>query len=133
MRGYATEWARKHPYPWDFFQTMERYAGRELDWFFYPWWYETGVLDQAVERVEAVGGEVRVTVRDLGQNPMPVRLVATTGDGRRIAAEIPVESWLAGARTATVTIPASAVTRVEIDPGQLFPDVDRRNNVWSSR
>jgi hypothetical protein len=130
LRTYAEEWTRKHPTPWDFFATMERVSGRDLDWFFQPWWYETGVLDQGVESVETTPAGARVTVRDLGQNPMPARVVATTRDGRRLAAEIPVDVWLAGSRTATVTFPAP-VTRVEIDPERYFPDVDRSNNVWA--
>jgi hypothetical protein len=43
-----------------------------------------------------------------------------------------VETWLRGARTATVTVAAgSPVVKVEIDPEQQFPDTDRGNNVWT--
>src|SRR6185312_9140760 len=52
MRTYAREWLLKHPAPEDFFHTMERVSGRQLDWFFEPWFFGTGVLDQAIERVE---------------------------------------------------------------------------------
>ena len=116
----------------DFFATIERVSGRDLDWFFYPWWHETGVLDHAIERVEPGPGGTRVTVRDLGQNPMPARVVGTTTDGRSVAAEIPVESWLGGAHTATVGLPPAPLTMVRIDPEELFPDVDRTNDVWTA-
>jgi hypothetical protein len=73
MRTYATEWMFKHPYPWDFFNTFERVAGRDLDWFFYPWWFETGTLDYAVGPVRAVDGGVEVTITDLGDIPPRAR------------------------------------------------------------
>ena len=45
---YFQEWKFKHPAPWDFFNTIERAAGRDLDWFWSSWYYETWQLDHAV-------------------------------------------------------------------------------------
>jgi hypothetical protein len=130
MRTYAREWLLKHPTPWDFFATFERVAGRDLDWFFQPWWFETGVMDQAIASVRQVEGGVEVTLRDLGDVPMPATVVVTTGNGTMVEGEVPVEEW-AGTRTATVSLPASGrLVRVEIDPRRLFPDADRSNNLW---
>ncbi|HEX6939055.1 MAG TPA: M1 family aminopeptidase [Longimicrobiales bacterium] len=135
LREYADRWLLKHPYPLDFFNTVEDVAGRDLDWFWHPWWYETAVLDQAIERVaiEAVeGGErVVVTIEDQGEAPMPVALVVTTAEGATREVVLPVDVWLAGARRATATVTAPGrVTAVEIDPELRFPDVDRADNVW---
>jgi len=134
MREYARSWSFRHPQPWDFFATFERVAGRDLDWFWTPWFFETGVLDQSIESVRAVSGGVEVVVRDRGENPMPVIVAATSGDGVVTEAEAGVEEWLArgGMRTLTVLVPTQgAPTRVEIDPRQLLPDADRGNNVWT--
>jgi hypothetical protein len=64
---------------------------------------------------------------------MPARLLVTRQDGTTERREVPVETWLGGARTATVTVPSgsSPVVRVEIDPTSSFPDVVRANNVWT--
>jgi hypothetical protein len=134
MRTYATEWMFKHPYPWDFFNTFERVAGRDLDWFFYPWWFETGTLDYAVGPVRAVAGGVQVTITDLGDIPAPIQVAATGENGARAVIDIPVESWtVARARTATFTLPlAGAATRVEVDPAGTLPDVNRVNNAWTA-
>ncbi|HEU4451590.1 MAG TPA: M1 family metallopeptidase [Longimicrobium sp.] len=133
MRTYANEWLLKHPTPWDFFATFERVSGRDLDWFFYPAWFETGVLDQAIVAVEPVEGGVNVVVRDLGDLPMPTTVAVTTEGGTMVESDIPLETWTReGRRTATVALPTSGrVTRVEIDPRRLFPDADRSNNVWT--
>ncbi len=135
LREYADRWRLKHPDPLDFFNTVEDVAGRDLDWFWHPWWYGTAVLDQAIVDVEieaADGGErVAVTVEDQGQAPMPVELVVTTAAGETRRVVVPVDVWLAGARrtVATTTVPGRVAT-VAIDPDLTFPDVDRSDNVW---
>lgn len=133
LRTYAREWMFKHPYPWDFFNTAERVSGRDLDWFFYPYWYRTVTLDQTIGGVTTTTGGVQVTVRDLGQVPAPTDILVTTTSGQRVTQTIPIERWLnPSTRSVTVTIPVSGpVARVELDPEQYFPDVNRRNNVWT--
>jgi hypothetical protein len=135
MRTFQREWMFKHPYPWDFFNTMERVAGRDLDWFWFPFWYRTVTLDQELANVTPAAGSVQVTVRDVGQAPAPAEIVVTTADGRTTTEVIPIERWLnPSTRSVTVTIPVTgAVTRVEIDPEEYYPDANRRNNVWTAR
>lgn len=130
--AFIREWAFKHPTPWDFFNTFERVADQDLDWFWTSWYYETWVLDQAVESVTSVGGETVVTVADLEFVPMPTLLRIETADGRTIEREVPVTHWLTGAVSAEVRVPydAGEIVRIELDPGHLFPDVNRENNVW---
>ncbi|HEX2090793.1 MAG TPA: M1 family metallopeptidase [Longimicrobiaceae bacterium] len=133
LRTYAREWRFRHPYPWDLFHTVERVAGRDLDWFWYPWWWETGTLDYAIGGVEAgEGGSVRITLRDLGDIPAPIAVVVTAEGGAVSRAEIPIELWTVDRlRTATLALPVyGAPLRVEIDPEHLFPDVNPENNVW---
>lgn len=135
QRGYQAflhRWAYRHPMPWDFFNAMEAAAGRDLDWFWSSWFYTTWTLDQAVGSVAADAGGTTVTVRDLGMVPMPARVRVTRENGETTDREVPVETWLSGARTATVRFPSgSPVVRVEIDPAGAFPDVDRANNLWT--
>src|SRR5699024_5629828 len=45
---FLSRWQYKHPYPWDLFNTFEDISGRDLDWFWRSWYYETWILDQAV-------------------------------------------------------------------------------------
>jgi hypothetical protein len=133
MRAYSREWQFKHPYPWDFFNTMERVSGRDLDWFFYPFWYRTVQLDQEIGGVTPTQGGVQVTVRDIGQVPAPTDIVVTTASGQRVTQTIPIERWLSpSTRSVTVTVPVNGpVARVELDPDEWFPDANRRNNVWT--
>ncbi len=130
-REYAARWRFRQPKPFDFFATFEDVSGRDLDWFWRSWAFETWTMDQAIAEVKRVGDVVEVTVEDRGRMPLPARLAITRADGRVDRMEIPVETWLAGATRQTVTVPAEpAVVRVAIDPEMIFPDVDRRNQTW---
>jgi hypothetical protein len=132
-RAYAQGWAYRHPKPWDFFNAFNTAAGRDLGWFWSSWYDNAWSLDQAVQGVTAGAGGITITIADRGNAPMPARLVITRENGQTERREVPVETWLGGARTATVTVPAggSPVVKVEIDPEQQFPDTDRANNVWT--
>lgn len=126
-QAYARGWAFKHPMPYDFFNAFNTATGRDLGWFWSAWYDNPWSLDQAVQGVEGM----TITIADRGNVPMPARLVVTRENGQTERREVPVETWLAGARTATVTVGAgSPIVKVEIDPEMAFPDTDRSNNVW---
>jgi hypothetical protein len=130
-REYAARWRFRHPKPYDLFATFEDVSGRDLDWFWRSWAFETWTMDQAIAGVTRVGDRMAIAVEDRGMMPLPARLAITRADGRVDRLEIPVEAWLAGATRQIVTVPAEpAVVRVVIDPEMVFPDVDRRNQTW---
>ena len=130
---FFDRWAFRHAYPFDLWNTFEDVAGRDLDWFWYSWYYTTWTLDQAVASVGAsADGSARIVIEDRGRVPMPARVRITRENGTTLDREVPVETWLGGATRATIDVPAgSPVTRVEIDPSGVFPDKDRANNVWT--
>ncbi|MGQ0562812.1 MAG: M1 family metallopeptidase [Gemmatimonadota bacterium] len=130
-REYGQRWKYKKPYPWDLFNTFENVSGRDLDWFWQAWYNTTWTLDHAVASVTTSNSGTTITIRDLGNVPMPVNVTITRADGQSLRREVPVETWLNGATTATVSVPAgAAVTRVELDAARAYPDIDRSNNVW---
>jgi hypothetical protein len=130
-RTYGLRWQYKHPSPYDFFNSFNASAGRDLSWFWRTWWYETWTLDQAIAKVAIAAGAMTVTIEDRGLAPMPVLLAVTRTDGTIERQVVAVDAWLAGAWSITVTIAnAATVASVEIDPEQAFPDVDRSNNRW---
>jgi hypothetical protein len=134
---YARRWLLRHPAPFDLFHTIEDVAGRDLTWFWTPWFYDTAFLDHAIVAVEAEelpGGRERVviTIEDLGSAPMPVELEITAADGSTVRAWLPVEPWLEGRVRQQATVELDArVARVVIDPDGVFPDIDRSNGVWA--
>lgn len=132
LQTYADRWTHKHPYPYDFFNTMESVLGDDLDWLWRSMLYETWTLDQSVSDVNTTSDGIEITIRDEGHSMMPVPVHVTYADGTVHTDRVPVDHWLEGHRTATLTAPAGKVRRVEIDPTGFLPDIDRSNNTWSS-
>lgn len=131
LRTYADRWTRKHPYPYDFFNTLESVLDTDLDWLWHSMLYETWVLDQSVSDVNATPEGVEIQIRNKGRSMMPTPVRVTYANGSTHTDRVPVETWLQGRDTATVTAPAGKVRRIEIDPDGFLPDVNRSNNTWA--
>ena len=133
-REYGARWNGKHPYPYDFFNTVNDVSGRDLSWFWQSWFYQPWPLDRAVASVVTAGNWTTITIEDRGLAPMPVRLSVTRADGSTRRIDMPADVWLTGARQQTVRLPARPrITRVEIDPEELFPDMNRKNELWENK
>ena len=72
-------------------------------------------------------------VKILAREGTPVRLAVTRANGAVERREIPVDVWLAGARRYTLALDSPAtIAKIEIDPENAFPDIDRSNNRWTA-
>jgi len=74
MKEYVRLWNGKHPLPYDFFFTFNKYAGEDLSWYFKPWFFEKGVPDLAIENVKLNKNKLSFDVRKLGSIPVPVSI-----------------------------------------------------------
>jgi len=133
LREYGRRWTGRHPYPYDFFNTVEDVSKEDLGWFWDSWFFEPWPLDQAIASVAKDGPSVAITIEDRGLAPMPIDLAVTRADGRTERMRIPATVWMTGTRTYVVRAArAPEITRVEIDPDGLFPDMDRSNQLWTT-
>ncbi|MDQ3997568.1 MAG: M1 family metallopeptidase, partial [Gemmatimonadota bacterium] len=133
-REYGRRWLNTHPTPYDFWNTFEDVSGRDLDWFWRTWWFETWTLDHALAGVRVTPGGVEIDIEDRGSAFMPARLAVTRADGSVERTEVPVEVWLGGARRHTLRVRGSPpVASVEIDPERRFAYVSREGHRWEGR
>ncbi len=132
---YAGTWRFKHPTPWDFFMSMNHSLGRNLDWFWYQWFFTSYTVDQTIESVTTRGGNAVIVVHDKGDMAMPIILRAEYADGTSVTVTRPAESWFTGTRSQSIVVPLRGKTlkSVSIDPENRFQDVDPANNVWSNK
>ncbi|HET6361715.1 MAG TPA: M1 family metallopeptidase [Gemmatimonadota bacterium] len=136
LSEYARRWLYRHPAPWDFFHTFESVAGRDLDWFWVPWFYGPGISDMGIAEVEVRASEgenrVRAVVRNDGTVLSPVVLRITAADGATTIVEAPATRWFDGRREISVegTV-AGDVAKVELDPEGLYADVDSSDDIWT--
>ncbi|HET6228912.1 MAG TPA: M1 family metallopeptidase [Longimicrobiaceae bacterium] len=134
FRTYINRWAFKHPTPSDFFRTMEDVGGRRLDWFWREFFLENPHFDQAVESVNANGGDVTVVYGNRARGVLPIRARFTFTDGTTQDIHYPAEVW--STNTAryerTYSFGAKRLARIDLDPDHRLIDVDRSNNTWTA-
>ena len=63
FREYGRRWIGRHPYPYDFFNTIENVSKQDLGWFWTSWFFEAWSLDQAIASVKQEGDSVEITIR----------------------------------------------------------------------
>jgi hypothetical protein len=129
LATYTTSWAWKHPYPRDLFNVFNRVSGRDLDWYWRTWLYDTGTLDLAVRGVTHDDAGSRITLENRGLAMMEVDVRVTYADGTQETLRVGAEPWRQGLRSTEVPC-RKGVTEVQIDPDRRTLDVNPRNNRW---
>jgi hypothetical protein len=132
--AYASAWKWRHPSPWDFFASMNHFLGKNLDWFWYQWFFTTYTFDQAIESVGIARDAATVVVRDNGDMAMPVLLNVVYADGSSESITRQADVWFSGSRSATVSIPlhGKSLRSITLDPNNRFQAKDRSNNEWKA-
>ena len=128
FRDYAQSWAFRHPQPWDFFHTVERHAGRDLDAFWVPAFAETATWNAAVEEIQSDATTSTAILRGTGRLvlPTPVRITLVGGDV--VERVVSPEAWRAAGLRVELEV-RGRIERVELDPDGLYPDVDATDDV----
>lgn len=128
FKDYARDWAFKHPYPYDFFNTFSRVAKQDLSPYFRTWFFETWSLDHAIADVAVKGNETTVKIQDNGRAVHPCVVEVTYDDDRKERQVVDTKKWWQGAEV-TLKFSGKAV-EVLLDPDVQTIDADRDNNRW---
>ena len=74
LHNYMKNWNHKHPGPYDFFYSFNTGTGKNLNWYWKPWFFERGYPDLGIKKVEKDGDNYKVLVEKVGIIPIPIRL-----------------------------------------------------------
>lgn len=136
LRYYISNWAFKHPTPFDFFHAVENSSGETLDWFWRGWFINNWKFDQSVTAVEypnndSTRGAV-ITVNNLERLPMPVTIEVKEAGGKTGRIKLPVEVWQHGATWKFLYPSTTRIESVVLDPDKRLPDSNEANNTWKN-
>ena len=135
FRKYTEAWAFKHPTPYDFFHCINNAAGEDLNWFWKEWFFTTWKLDQAVTAVNYVDNDsskgALITIDNKGGMILPAIVKIIQSNGETATIQLPVEVWQRRT-TWIIKYPSkNKIDKVILDPENILPDSDRKNNIWS--
>jgi hypothetical protein len=151
-KRYYNTWKMKHPEPNDLLRIMEKVSGLQLHWYQRYWIGTTKRIDYAIDSVQAEDNKTQVTLRRVGEFPMPMDVVITYKDGSKelfyasvnellgnknaedqlSRTVLPVWNWVNPLYSFSINRKMADIQKIEIDPSFRMADIDRKNNVWSA-
>lgn len=129
LHTYMISWHGKHPIPFDYFFTFNQATGKDLTWFWKPWYFSYEYPDLAIKNVVQSRSKISVEVEKKGQLPVPVKLVFKYSDGTEDSVYKPVSVWENQTLVKIEFKPIKPVTRISLgDP--CIPDCNVSNNKY---
>src|SRR5699024_2630782 len=104
LHHYIELWHGKHPVPLDFFNAMNKGAGKNMNWFWKSWFYDRGYPDLALTKVKKKGEGYQITVTSVGNKPVPIDLTFTFTDGTTQKMHRSIAVWKQGNKKVTLTL-----------------------------
>ena len=133
LHKYIENWHGKHPMPNDFFYSMNEGAGRNLNWFWKKWFFDTGYPDLAISSVQSKGSGYSVKVSSIGNKPVPVDLTVYYSDNTNEKIHRNIGVWEKGNTTVAIEIrTGKKIDKIHLG-GDHVPDADTRNYDWTSQ
>ena len=128
LHAYMNRWHGKHPTPWDFFYTFNNVSGKNLNWFWNSWFFESNYIDLAVTEVKQTGTGFTVNIENIGGMPAPFDLKATYSDGTTALFHQTPAAWRADQMRVSISVKTKMkIKSVSIDGG-IWLDADETNN-----
>ena len=130
LHNYMDNWNGKHPIPWDYFFSMSKGSGRDLNWFFYNWFYTPSFIDLSLVKADKAGKKYVLDIKNTGGFAVPFDVIATYDDGSTESFHQTPAVWERNQQEIAVTIKTSrAVKAIKLDGG-IFMDANEKDNVW---
>ncbi len=132
LHHYIREWNGKHPIPLDFFNSMNAGSGKNLNWFWKRWFYDTGYADLAITSVMPKLNAYRISITSRGTKPVPIDLFITYVDKTTTRIHKSVSVWEKGGTTTVIHVPGSKKIQ-SIQLGSTWiPDANKIDNYYTA-
>ncbi len=132
LHAFMDRWHGKHPIPWDFFNTFNDVAARDLNWFWNSWYFTNGYIDMGVESVTRNSAGYSVVINNIGGMPAPVDVRVRYSDGSTDVRHQTPAIWESDQRRATVAVATrKTLQSLQLDGG-IWLDADSTNNRWTA-
>jgi hypothetical protein len=132
LHNYMNNWNGKHPIPWDYFYSMEKGSGQNLDWFFYNWFFTPGYIDLDLANVDKTATGYVLHIKNIGGFAVPFDVIATYDDGSNENFHQTPKVWERDQKEISVNIKTGkAVKSLKLDGG-IFMDANEKDNMWTA-
>lgn len=127
LHFYMDTWNGKHPIPWDYFNSFNTAAGKNLNWFFNNWFFTNNYIDIAVKGLSS--DKKTITIENIGGFAIPFDVVITYVDKSKTTLHQTPVFWEKNQKTAKIILKsAKKIEKIELDGG-IFMDATPENNI----
>jgi len=131
LHTYIKNWNGKHPMPYDFFNSINEGSGKNLDWFWKPWFFEGGVLDLGIKAVDKTNSGYAVSIENKGIKPLPIDLTLTYDDGSTEQNHSSIGVWENGDKVVLVNIKTTKKLNKVVMGSSHVPDKSKGDNTFN--
>jgi hypothetical protein len=131
LHTYMDNWNCKHPIPWDYFNSMNSGSGKDLNWFFYNWFYTPSYIDLELDKVENSGNNYTLNIKNTGGFAIPFNINVDYTDGTTGTFHQTPAVWEKNQKQTVVKIKAAKEIKTMTLDGGIFMDATVKNNSWA--
>jgi hypothetical protein len=133
LHTYMNNWNGKHPIPWDYFNSINSGSGRNLNWFFYNWFFTNNYIDLGIQSVTKIGMGYKIIIDNIGGFAVPFNLKLTYTDGTTGIIHQSPAIWEANQKQAAIGLKNNKSIKSIVIDGGIFMDADVSNNSWTAK
>ncbi len=127
LQEFAKRWESKHPTPYDFFFTFNEVVGKDLGWFWKPWFFDLGCADLALGKITNNNGKKVIEVLNKGGFPVPVKLKVIYKNGSEKIIEKPISFWKNQTKSIIIPLAEEKISSLQLG-SEMIPDAYPENN-----
>jgi aminopeptidase N len=133
LRELINRWNGKHPTPYDFFFTFNDVVGKDLSWFWKPWFFEFGYPDLGIKDLEVTEDKIRILIEKKGNIPVSINLILTFQDNSEAIIYKAVSIWESGDKEVWIEQEVKAPLMSVRLGSEKIPDTDNSNNFYEKK
>lgn len=123
IKQFYSENLLKPTHSREFESILEKSTDLPVNWFFDEYVGKRTTIDFKIQKVEKLGDSLRVYVKNLQKNNMPVSIYGINKDS------IVYKKWIAPIDSvSTVVVPAEGIKRLALNYEGIIPEYNQRNN-----
>jgi len=127
--AFIETWKGKHPAPYDFFYSVNQTTGINLNWYWKRWFFESPRPDLAIEKTEQNSESINITIRKIGNLPVPVRLSIFYKDQTSEKIERSPAVWENSEKLILTVDSGKEIQTIRLG-NEYIPDTNKENNVY---
>ncbi|MFW0715249.1 M1 family metallopeptidase [Pedobacter sp. N23S346] len=131
LHTYIKNWNGKHPMPYDFFNSMNEGSGKNLNWFWKPWFFEGDILDLGIKTVDKTNSGYTIAVENKGIKPLPIDLTLTYADGSSEKNHSTIGIWEKGSKVVMIKIKTAKKLKKVVMGSSNVPDKSKGDNTFN--